>query len=409
MNREKKNSLVLVEEAERIILENAKDFGTETVDFKDCLGRVLAEDIAADRDLPPFNRVTMDGIAIKFDAVKQGIFSFTIKGIQSAGDMPVETDSVNDCIEIMTGSPLPESADTIIPYEDTDIKDGIANIRTNAVVVEKQNIHFRGKDKRKNEVLVNMDQVITPTVITIMSAVGKTKVLVKKVPKIIIISTGNELVDINETPTASQIRRSNNYTLEAVLQQNGMPAAMLHLPDDEKIIREELRQLLNDYDIILLSGGVSMGKSDYVPSALQELQVEKLFHKIKQRPGKPFWFGIYNKATFVFAFPGNPVSTFLCFYRYFLPWINKCLGIEKKKSLAVLGHDVSFHVPLQYFLQVKLQVNEKGELFAMPVEGNGSGDFANLLLTDAFMELPLERNEFYKGELFPVWTFKPFA
>ncbi len=173
--------------------------------------------------------------------------------------------------------------------------------------------------------------------------------------------------------------------------------------------KNQLKRCIDEYDVIILSGGVSMGKFDYVPPALNKLAVKKLFHKVQQRPGKPFWFGTHKSGKLVFAFPGNPVSTFMCFQRYFLPWLKKCLEIKTNKAYAILNEDFSFKPALQYFLQVKLLINQKGELTATPLEGNGSGDFANLLQTDAFMELPLERNEFKKGEVFRIWAFKNLA
>ena len=149
-----------------------------------------------------------------------------------------------------------------------------------------------------------------------------------------------------------------------------------------------------------------MGKFDYIPQALEDLQVQKLFHKVEQRPGKPFWFGRHNNGVLVFAFPGNPVATFMCLHRYFLLWLNATLGLpEKSPVYAVLDKDFTFMPRLKYFLQVKLNFNEKASLMAKPIEGNGSGDFANLADTDAFMELPLEINEFKKGEVYKIWLF----
>jgi len=397
--------MVRVEEAEKIILQQCKDFGTEIISFDDCLGRVLAENIFADRDLPPFNRVTMDGIAIHYEAFKNGRRSFKIKATQSAGEQPVDINNEDECIEIMTGAALPSTTDAIIAYEEIEMKSGTAIIKTETVLIN-QNIHLKGKDKKQDEVLVEADQFITPTIITIAATVGKISFCVKKLPTIVIISTGDELIDIQETPIPFQVRRSNNYTLQAVLKQYALHADMLHLPDEPDIIHAQLERCINEYDIVILSGGVSMGKFDYVPPALEKLQVKKLFHKVQQRPGKPFWFGSHAKGTMVFAFPGNPVSTFMCFYRYFLPWLKASWQLKTNSSYAILNADFSFKPLLQYFLQVKLHINDKGELLATPAEGNGSGDFANLLLTDAFMELPLEKTDFKKGEVFPIWAFK---
>jgi len=397
--------MIRVEEAEKIILNQCMDFGTAVIPFDECLGRVLAEDIFADRDMPPFNRVTMDGIAINYEALKNGIRSFTIKGTQSAGEQPVEISNHNECIEIMTGAVLPFSTDAVIPYEEIELKNGIATIKTETVSLN-QNIHLKGKDKKHGDLLVEANQFITPTIIAIAATVGKTSLFVKKLPAIIIISTGDELVEIHETPAPFQIRRSNNYTLRAVLSQYALHADMLHLPDDALFIETALRRCIENYDVIILSGGVSMGKFDYVPAALEKLQVKKLFHKVQQRPGKPFWFGTHLEGTLVFAFPGNPVSTFMCFHRYFLPWLKASWQVTTHPSYAILDEDFTFKPALQYFLQVKLSINDKGRLLATPVEGNGSGDFANLLLTDAFMELPLEGMNFKKGEAFPIWAFK---
>ena len=397
--------MVTVEEAEKIIMQQCKDFGTEIISFDNCLGRVLAENIFADRDFPPFDRVTMDGIAINFEAYKNGNRSFKIKATQAAGEIPVNINNTNECIEIMTGAALSSTANTIIPYEEIEIENKIAIIKTENVLIN-QNIHAKGKDKKQGEILAEANQFINASILTIAATIGKTNLLVKKNPSLIIISTGDELIDIHETPTDFKIRRSNNYTLQAILKEYFLQADMLHMPDDPKIINDQLQHCINKYDVIILSGGVSMGKFDYVPASLEKLNVKKLFHKVQQRPGKPFWFGKHTKGTLVFAFPGNPVSTFMCFHRYFLPWLKSSWQIKTNKTQAILNEDFTFKHSLQYFLQIKLHINKNGQLLATPVAGNGSGDFINLLYTDAFMELPLEKNEFKKGEIFPVWIFK---
>lgn len=396
--------MVLVEEAEKIILGCCRDYGAESLPLGDCLGRVLAEDVVADRDLPPFDRVTMDGIAIRYEGFRRGIRSFRVRATQAAGEEPIDITADDECVEIMTGAVLPSSTDTVVPYEEIDLVHGSASV-TAGDVVAGQNIHQRGKDKKKSEVLVGAGALITCAVINVASAVGKGNLSVKKNPRTIIISTGDELVDIQDVPAAFQVRRSNNYALQAALKQFGVRADMLHLPDNEAIIEARLADCVGAYDVILLSGGVSMGKFDYVPAALDKLKVKKLFHKVRQRPGKPFWFGEHTNGAIVFAFPGNPVSTFLCFHRYFVRWLKASSGIMSRLSYAILNADFTFRAPLQYFLQVRLEIDPQGRLLAIPVEGHGSGDFANLLGTNAFLELPMEREDFKKGEVFPVWVF----
>src|ERR1017187_9431062 len=169
--------MVSVVEAERVILLQARDFGNEMISYDEALGRVLAEDILADRDLPPFNRVTMDGIAINYKAILAGAGSFRIKSVQSAGEEPVEISANTECIEIMTGAALPSTTDTVIPYEEIDIQNGVANLNGGSVLIH-QNVHLKGKDKKQHEVLVEANQVITPVILTIAAAVGKTSVLV---------------------------------------------------------------------------------------------------------------------------------------------------------------------------------------------------------------------------------------
>jgi molybdopterin molybdotransferase len=397
--------MTTVEQAEKFILAQLKDYGNETVSFEQALGKVLAEPILADRDLPPFNRVTMDGIAVSYDALQNGINTFKIKATQAAGDEPTAIEEPNECIEIMTGAVLPASADTVIRYEDVEIRAGEAYVHVRDLK-KGQNIHRQGIDKKQGDVLAAPGQMVTPAIISLAASVGKTHLPVKKLPRVVIISSGDELVDVDQTPSPYQIRKSNSYTVKAVLKQHGLQADILHIPDDPEITKTQIQQCLQNYDVLLLSGGISMGKFDYIPRALEDLQVEKIFHKVAQRPGKPFWFGRYNDGVLVFAFPGNPVATFMCLHRYFLTWLNATLGLPNQLPMyAVLDKDFEFLPALQYYLQVKLKSNQQGQLIASPVEGNGSGDFANLADTEAFLELPLERNEFKKGEVFRVWTF----
>jgi len=396
--------MITVQQAEDIILSQAQDFGRESIPYDLALGKVLAEAITADRDLPPFDRPTVDGIAIAYSSYEQGIRSFVIKAVQPAGEPPVSIIADNECIEIMTGASLDKSADTVIRYEDISIDNGIATIQID--IKKGQNIHLKGKDKKAGEILVKANQVITPAIIGIAASVGKTTLSVKKLPKILIISTGDEMINPESVPEAFQLRRSNGISIKSVLEKYTVQADMLHLNDDYEEIKKELSRCIEEYDILLMSGGVSMGKFDYLPQVCEELGVEKLFHKIKQRPGKPFWFGKSRNQKLVFAFPGNPVSVFMCLHRYFIPWLRKSLEIQDPAfQYAVLQNDIDFLPSLQYFAQVKLHVNSEGMLTAEIVDTNGSGDFSHLADTEAFIELPLEQNSFRKGEVYKIWKY----
>jgi len=392
---------ISVEEAEKIILSQKRNFGTETISFHNSLNRVLAQDITADRDLPPFNRVAMDGIAVKYEAFEKGIRTFKIKVLQAAGEEPVNIETIDECIEIMTGAALPSTTDTVIRYEDIEVKNGKAVLQTENIK-QGQNIHWKGSDKKQNEVLVNADCMVTPSIISTAVSAGATELVVKKLPAVAVISTGDELVSVEKKPSPYQIRNSNNYCIEAILKQHSIQPALLHFPDDSEIIRERMKEYLLNYDVLILSGGVSMGKFDHVPNVLKELSAQLLFHKVQQRPGKPFWFGCYENKL-IFAIPGNPVSAFLCMHRYFLLWLRRCLNVPAQKIYAVLNETVEFEPSLTYFLQVKLRMNEEGKWLAHPITGNGSGDFSSLTEADAFIELPSDKTIFQKGEVHTIW------
>ena len=188
--------MILVEEAEKIILSHLKDYGAESIPFENSLNRVLAEDLLTDRDLPPFDRATLDGIAINYESFEKGNQAFKIKGTQAAGESPDNINNDSECIEIMTGAALPSTVNTVIGYEDVEIKNGIATVKKPAI--KKGNgIHYRGTDKRKNERIVKSGQPITPVIISIAASIGKTTLLVKKLPRVVIISSGDELVDVH--------------------------------------------------------------------------------------------------------------------------------------------------------------------------------------------------------------------
>ncbi|MCD8740133.1 molybdopterin molybdotransferase MoeA [Mucilaginibacter roseus] len=399
--------MITVEQAEQIILDNKSDLGAEITLFDTSAGRVLAETIRADRDLPPYNRVMVDGIAIKYSAFERGIRIFKIKAVQAAGVEPVEVDGDEECIEIMTGAAIPESVDTVIRYEDITIGEGEAII--NLATIEKgQGLHLKGADKTQGDVLAVPGQLITPAVLSLIASVGEAEVRVKKVPRIVVISTGDEVIEVHKRPTPFQIRRSNNYTAQAILKTLGYEASVLHLPDDPEVMRNQLSQCFQYYDAIILAGGVSAGKFDFLPQVLNELGVEQLFHKVAQRPGKPFWFGKHGNGVPVFAFPGNPVAVYMCLHRYFIPWLYATLGQQQPAPVyAMLNNDLEFKPELKYFLQVKLLVNEQAKLIAEPIVGNGSGDFANLADANAFMELPAEKSVFKKGEVYRVHLINP--
>lgn len=399
--------MITVAEATRTILSHPWQPNLSVVSLTSAIDHVLAEAIYADRDFPPFNRVMMDGIAVAYATLQQGRRAFHIEAVQPAGVPQVVLKDVNNCIEVMTGAVLPAGTDVVIRYEDLAIKDGIATVMTDTFQPMQQ-VHLRGTDAKKGDELLPTGMRMSPAEIALLASVGKTEVMIRQLPRIAIVSTGNELVEVGDMPALHQIRRSNSYALLAAINQAGATAMLHHLPDDEQETEQGIAQILATVDVLILSGGVSKGRFDFVPVALERLGVQKLFHQVSQRPGKPFWFGVAatdNKT--VFALPGNPVSTYLCFYRYIKPWLLQSMGVPRSFPTARLAADFTFQPNITYFLQVKTAI-ESGCLMATPIPGGGSGDFANLAGADGFIELPAEQTNFKAGEVFPYISFREY-
>lgn len=397
--------MVSVAEAFRIVQTCTLNLQFEEVTVLQAIGRVLAEPVVADRDFPPFSRVAMDGIAMDADHFKEVGQEYKIEAIQAAGSHQLSLLNPMNCIEVMTGAMLPHGANVVIRYEDLDIKNGTAKILLDKID-RGMNVHPRAQDAKKDEVLLTTGQKLSAAEVALLASVGKSNVKVFSFPKTAVISSGDELVDITVTPEPHQIRKSNTYALQAAMRELHWESDTFHLADRKEEIMSNLKKILNEYDVLILTGGVSKGKFDFIPEVLEELGVRKRFHQVSQRPGKPLWFGAtQDNKKIVFALPGNPVSTFLCFYKYIKPWIMTCCRVDSKPQSAVLALAVNFSPPLTCFLQVRTEFQD-GKLLAYPHAGGGSGDFANLKSVDGFLELPSEKATFKAGESYPFIPFR---
>ncbi|WP_276388964.1 molybdopterin molybdotransferase MoeA [Eudoraea chungangensis] len=400
-----KNTFIPYENALSILEQHKADLPIESRNIEDCIGAYLAEDLIADRDFPPFDRVTMDGIAIAYEAFEKGIRTFPIESTAAAGNPQTGLKEPANCIEVMTGAIMPQNVDTVIRYEDLTIEGLEATINLDSLNY-KQNVHFKGIDIAKETVIVESGKRMSSAEINIAAAVGKDYLQVHKMPKVIIFSTGDELVPVNETPKLHQIRRSNIYGIQATLKEWGVSADLLHLADDKQEMFRTISTALQEYDLFIFTGGVSKGKFDYLPEVLEELQVEKHFHKIQQRPGKPFWFGTNAEGKKIFALPGNPVSSFVCVYMYLKYWLEKSLGIKSEVFYVKLKNDIEFKPDLVYFLEAVIESKEDGTLVAEAIKGNGSGDFANLVKTDGFLILPQNKSQFFANNVYPFVPYR---
>ncbi len=399
--------MISIEEATKIVLDHSKSYGEETVALSDAVGRILRQDILADRDFPPFTRVTMDGIAIRYNAYANGLRKFQVEGMQAAGSPQRTLHNPEGCLEVMTGAILPENTDTVIRCEDVKIENGTARLHANGIV-KGQNAHIRAFDRKEGERIIKAGAIISPAEVGVAATVGLAALKVARLPTVAIISTGDELIEVDQKPELHQIRTSNVYTIASVLHRWGIRPDKLHIADDMDATKAKLSACLEQYDVLILSGGVSKGKFDYIPSALNALGMKKLLHKVKQRPGKPFWFGESPNGKVIFALPGNPVSAFMCTMRYIRPWLRKSMGLEPMDyAFAVLAEDFRFKPDLTYLLQVRTYSDpDTGRLIAIPEEGNGSGDLANLVDADAFLELPRNKDKFKKGKVFPLIFYR---
>jgi molybdopterin molybdotransferase len=393
-------------EAEAAIRASAPRLPDVLVPLDQLAGAVLREPVSASRDQPPFDRVTMDGVAFAYAAYEQGRRAFRVADTQPAGKAPLALSDEAACIEVMTGASLPVGCDCVIPVEKITVRDGFAHIAEDAAPARGLNVHTRGLDVRCGETLLSPGLRLGPAEVAVIASNGLTRVRVARSPSIAVISTGDELVEPGASAAAWQIYRSNAYAVVSALARRGFRDVKHdHLPDDLDVLRTKLCAHLDAHDVLILSGGVSMGRFDYVPQVLSELGLEVVFHKVSQRPGKPMWFGVGAGGKTVYALPGNPVSTLVCLTRYVFAGLDAALGADSAATeLATLLEDFEVKPALTVFLPVKLAHEREGSgAWLRPTRG--SGDFTSLVGTDGFIELPAGPRMIRAGARAPLYRW----
>ena len=375
-------------EAEAAIAAAQPAAPTERIPLADCPGRVLREAVQAERDAPPFDRVTMDGIAIASRAIARR--EFRLAGTQAAGTPPLSLRDESDCFEVMTGAVLPRGTGTVVPVEKLRIADGFAAIDSGWSPEPGQFVHRQGADAAAGDRLLAPGARLGAPEIAIAASAGRDTLAVSRRPRIAVVSTGDELVEPGAPIAPHQVRRSNAHGLAAALRLAGFaPQTDCHLADDRAAIEGALANMLERHDVLVLSGGVSAGRFDYVPAALAALGVRQVFHHVAQRPGRPMWFGLRAPDRAVFALPGNPVSVLVCLARYVIPALTEQSGAPRPARIPVsLAREFDFPAPLACFLPVALRYDRDGKAWAEPRPTGGSGDFISLAGTDGFVELP---------------------
>jgi molybdopterin molybdotransferase len=394
-------------EADLLIGQHLQCLPIESLPLAQCAGAVLRENIYAERDQPPFDRVAMDGVALDSQKVGAATRSFRVQATQAAGDPPLTLAAPGDCIEVMTGAVLPVGCDCVIPVEELSVARGQVTLAAGARVEPWQNVHRRGSDTRQGTLLLSSGVRLRAPEIAITASAGMARIRVSSQPMLAVISTGNELVEPGEPVLAHQVRRSNAYAIVSALRERGFQrVADDHIQDDSQELRERLRFHLETHDVLVLSGGVSMGRFDLVPKVLEELGVRAIFHKVAQRPGKPLWFGVAPSGATVFGLPGNPVSTLVCLIRYVLPALCGSLGQNPPPAERIaLAAPVTVTPPLAHFLPVRFEQDDWGRTWAVPAPTNGSGDFTALAGTGGFVELPPGPNTYPRGFVARVYRW----
>ena len=375
--------------AEAMILSHIPRLTTERVALSECVGRVLREDVPAERPQPPFDRVTMDGIAIAHRDWTAGVRVFEVLGTQAAGAAQLRIERPECCVEVMTGAMLPAGTDTVIPVERLQ-RAGNAVTVTAAAVERAQFVHPCGSDRSAASVLLTAGTRIGAPESAVLASSGRAQFTVTRLPRAAVISTGDELVEAGEPIAASQIRSSNDHAIAASLTSQRLAVVTRALlKDDATALADAIAELHGRSDLLILSGGVSMGQFDFVPAVLESLGAEIVFHRIEQKPGRPMWFGLSSEGKPVFALPGNPVSTLVCTTRYVLPALRHAAGLPRGPIERVrLTADAAAPARLTYFLPVALRWSDDGVALAEPKPTNTSGDFVSLAGTDGFVELP---------------------
>src|SRR6202163_3437782 len=376
--------------AEEAIYSRLTCLPIESLPLTQCVGGTLRENIYAERDQPPFDRVAMDGMAVDSEALRRGVKRFRIQGVQAAGAPQLKLVRGDDAIEVMTGAILPLGSDCVIPVEQLEVAGGFASLHASVVNSPYHNVDRRGNDSRQGTLLLQAGTLLRAPEIAVAASAGMARVRVSSQPAVMIVSTGDELIEPGDPIAEHQIRRSNAYAVAATLRERGFGrVGDDHVLDDEAMLRERLALHLATHEVIILSGGISMGKFDLVPKALMQLGVQEVFHSVAQRPGRPMWFGIGPRGQVVFGLPGNPVSTLVCLIRYVIPAIAEAMGTKRAHpERLALSAPVTFQPALTYFLPVAIEHDDWGRPWANPRRPNGSGDFLSLTGTDGLVELP---------------------
>ncbi|MFH1799034.1 MAG: gephyrin-like molybdotransferase Glp [Candidatus Omnitrophota bacterium] len=366
------------------ILKNTQVLSTTKIQVEESVGHILAEDIYSKINMPPFNKSAMDGYALKAGDITKNTAKLRCIGTIQAGKSFNKCVKAGQCVKIMTGAAIPKGADSVIMVEDTRFVNDSVEILS--FVKEGQNICVKGEDIRKNQKVIKKGIKISISDIALLASVGKQFIKVVRKPTAAFFNTGDEILPVTEKLTKNKIYNSNGPQLTALLKSRGIKADFLGIiKDNPRYLRQAIMEGLK-YDLLLISGGVSMGDYDLIPKVLKGSGVKEVFHNIRIKPGKPLFFGVHEK-TIIFGIPGNPVSSFTIFILFVQMAIYKMMGYQKCKpefEKGILEKGFQHKTGRKHFVPVKV-VKKKSQYYLNTVNSNGSADIVSLSTADGFM------------------------
>jgi molybdopterin molybdotransferase len=403
--------VIPVERAIEIVLRSTPRLPSESVDFEQALGRVLAEDVASDLDLPPFPRSSVDGFALRAADLSRVPARLRIAGVVPAGVPPAFRLEAGEAAQVMTGAPVPEGADAVQMVEKTR-ELGPQEVEVLEAVPSGQNIAPRGDELRAGEIVLTAGTRIDPAGLAVLATVGKTRVLVSRRPRVAVAATGNELVHPSERPGPAKIRNSNGFSVSAQARQAGAEVRYLGVArDDEASLGEAVRAGLAE-DVLILTGGVSMGKYDLVEDVLRRFEIEILVDAVALKPGKPLVFGTAPEGKLVFGLPGNPVSSAVTFELFVRPALGRMQGCEKAlrpELRATLAAPLVSRGPRRAYLPGWVAPSgPEGRLGARPIPTRGSADIVAFAKANALLILPEEIDRLEAGSEVAVFQLDNF-
>lgn len=381
--------MIPVSKAISIVKSNTVLLGAESIRLENSVSRILGEDVFADTDLPPFDRSQMDGYAVRSKDTVRVPAILKIVGESAAGRGWHEMLRAGQAVRIMTGAPVPRGADAVQKIELTSESDGLVTIRE--PVAKARNIVRKGAEIKKGARLFRSGDTITDRMIASLASFGYSKIHVGRRPTVSILATGTEIVPVDKQPGRDQIRNSNSAMLKAMCENAGAKVKILRSTgDDLSQLKRVISSAIGETNILVITGGVSVGKYDLTKAALRELGAEVFFERVRLKPGKPTVFAKL-KETLVFGLPGNPVSaavTFYLFVRVAILKMQDALQIQLRTGRAILSTAANAAKERDTFLPAALSTSDQGELKATPLRWLGSSDFVGFATADSLVALP---------------------